>query len=207
MTNQWERLRDSVTVAAQTPPAPPEPVPAPVENAPAEQAAEKGPPVRLDDLVTRIRELLTKYPEIGSRQLYDLALRMHPTLEQDGWRSFHARYVLPLKRERARAEGRMPKRRERKQPEKPVRKVATPPARAQAPSAPAVARKAESEAELMARRARVREVLLRLARQVAVAESRADLVDALARVEEMVDEVMRAMKAEENAAPPAPAEE
>jgi hypothetical protein len=196
MTNQWERLRDSVTMAAQAPPPAPERAEPKPEEAAAEQPADKAPPERHDDLVLRIRELLGKYPEIGSRQLYDLALRMHPSLEEDGWRSFHARYVLPLKRERARAEGRMPKRRERKPVEKPPRKGVIAPGRTQ-PTA-AATRRLESEAEQLARRARVRDVLLRLARQVAIAESRADLVDALARVEEMVDDVFRAWQPQES---------
>jgi hypothetical protein len=53
----------------------------------------------------------------------------------------------------------------------------------------------------------VRDVLLRLARQVAIAESRAELVDALARVEELVDEVLRASQRQETPAQPASAEE
>jgi hypothetical protein len=140
---------------------------------------------RHEDLVARVRELIGKYPNIGSRPLFDLAVRMHPDVEQAGFRSFHARYVLPLKREKARAEGRMPKR--RKEAAKGARKTRD--ARSEArPSGPPA-----SGAESARLRARVRSVLLRLAREVAVAESRADLVDVLARVEDMVDEIVGAL--------------
>lgn len=155
---------------------------------------------RHEDVIARVRELLGKYPTLGSRQLFDLAVRMHPDLEQAGFRSFHARYVLPLKREKARAEGRVPKPRAPRTATKRPRRSRTAQEEAPAPAAP-------TAAETMHVRARVREVLLRLARQVAIAESRADLVDALARVEEMVDEVVEALQPAAAAAAPADEED
>ena len=159
-------------------------VPEPVEEAAPGPAAATAPQ-RHEDVIVRVRELLGKYPTLGSRQLFDLAVRMHPDLEQAGFRSFHARYVLPLKREKARAEGRVPK----------PRTPRTPPRRRRGKTAPGEAAEpaaTTSAVDTTQVRARVRDVLQRLARQVAVAESRADLVDALARVEEMVDEVLQA---------------
>jgi len=160
---------------------------------------EEAAPQRHEDVVARVRELLGKYPNLGSRQLYDLAIRMHPDLEQAGFRSFHARYVLPLKREKARAEGRLPK------PRTP-RTVAKRPRKGR--SAQLQPELAESAARLDAPqlRSRVRDVMLRLARQVAVAESRADLVDALAGVEDMVEEVMHAVQPQQPENKPAMAE-
>jgi hypothetical protein len=160
-----------------------DPVEEPLPELP--EPPEPGPPVRHDDVVARVRELLGKYPTLKSRQLFDLAVRMHPDLEQHGFRSFHARYVLPLKREQARAEGRIAPR--KKKTAEKQRKAAGASGEAKAPVA------ARPDADVH-RRARVREVLLRLARDVAVAESRADLVDALARVEDCVNDVMKAMK-------------
>src|SRR5687768_10290585 len=162
-------------------------LPPPLEEA-APDPAEETAPQRHEDVIARVRELLGKYPTLGSRQLFDLAIRMHPDLEQTGFRSFHARYVLPLKREKARAEGRLPKPRTPRTPPRRRRSRTAPGEAAEPTTAPAAVDTAQV-------RARVREVLLRLARQVAVADTRADLVDALARVEEMVDEVLRAAQA------------
>jgi hypothetical protein len=154
---------------------------------PLPQPAEETAPERHEDVIARVRELLGKYPTLGSRQLYDLAVRMHPDLEQAGFRSFHARYVLPLKREKARAEGRVPKPRQpRTSPAKRTRRSRT------ATTEEAQRTPATTAADTTHLRTRVRAVMLRLARQVATADSRAELVDALAGVEEMVDEVMLA---------------
>jgi hypothetical protein len=170
-------------------------VPPPLEEAGRDAAAETAPQ-RHEDVIARVRELLGKYPTLGSRQLFDLAIRMHPDLEQAGFRSFHARYVLPLKREKARAEGRLPKPRTPRTVPKRARRSRT--GQAEAPETAATAPIPDTS-QL---RTRVRDVLLRLARQVAVAESRADLVDALARVEEMVDEVLRATQPQATATAP-----
>jgi hypothetical protein len=162
--------------------------PAPAVNDGQLTAPQDAPvPVRHEDVVTRVRELLGKYPTLNSKQLFDLAIRMHPDLEATGFRSFHARYVLPLKREQARAEGRVPKRRTEKPTAQRPRKSRT--SRAAAAGSAA----ATGRSHVLQVRARVRDILLRLARQVAIAESRADLVDALAGVEDLVDEVLRAM--------------
>jgi hypothetical protein len=126
--------------------------------------------------------------------LYDLAVRIHPDLEEPGFRSFHARYVLPLKREQARAEGRPRKPRTSRAPkEAPARTRRTSAAAASEPVPQPPPRPAAGP-DLTAVRVRAREALMRLARQVAVADSRADLVDALAGVEDMVEEIVSAAR-------------
>jgi hypothetical protein len=172
-------------------PNPFEPAPPPAEEPPPAEPQAAPAPGRHEDVVTRVRELLGKYPTLNSKQLFDLAIRMHPDLEETGFRSFHARYVLPLKREQARAEGRLPKRRAEKPAAKRPRKGRAAQVEDQ-PAAPAAAAALQT-AQV---RARVRAVLLRLARQVAISESRADLVDALARIEDLVDEVVGVLTSE-----------
>jgi hypothetical protein len=166
-------------------------VAAPPAATDAPGAAGAAQAARNDDVLERVRELLQKYPTIGSRQLYDFALRKHPDLEEAGFRSFHARYVLPLKRQQARAEGRPPKPRARTEKPKSGRRRRGGAAAEQATPAITEAPTPFDETQV---RARVRDAMMRLAREVAVAESRADLVDALSRVETLVDEVMSAVK-------------
>ena len=142
-------------------------------------------PVRNEDIIARVRELLGKYPELTSRQLFDLAIRMQPSLEEGGIRSFHARYVLPIRREKASAEGRIRPRALRK---KVARKEAQP-----APSSRPGRKRTEMDDQAItdaaAARGRIRGVLLRFARQIAGSKTRADLVDVLANVDNLVDEI------------------
>ena len=142
-------------------------------------------PVRNEEIIARVRELLGKYPELTSRQLFDLAIRMQPGLEEGGIRSFHARYVLPIRREKAAAEGRVRPRAPRKNAAKKEAKAVT--------SAKPGRRRAEADdqgvTDAAAARGRIRGVLLRFARQIAGSKTRADLVDALANVDNLVDEI------------------
>ena len=149
---------------------------------------------RHEDVKQRVRELIGKYPTVRSQQLYDLAVRMHPELEEGGLRRFHARYVLPIKREVARAEGRIAPR--ARKPEPPPRRTRRQRAGASQDNTPTAAHVAAaavpSAQEVVATRARVRTVLMRFSRDLVNAESRADLVDVLARMEDVVDEVIGA---------------
>jgi hypothetical protein len=159
---------------------------------PADDVAPADQP-RHEDVKHRVRELIGKYPTVRSQQLYDLAVRMHPELEQGGLRSFHARYVLPIKREIARAEGRTQQPRARK-PEHPQRRTRRP-REVPSPDTDGNAASATRGQDIGETRRRVRAVLMRFSRELVNAESRADLVDVLARVEDVVDEVIGATNA------------
>jgi hypothetical protein len=164
---------------------------------------------RNEQVFERVRELLGKYPNLSSKQLFEMAVRADPAIEEAGMRSFNARYVLPIKREKARSEGRMPKPRARRAPTKAARAAdAAGSTQSAAPAAGvgagrrgaarrgrrAAAGEATAEADAE-RRTRVRRALLRFAREIAAADGRAELVDALAGVELLVDELLAAATA------------
>jgi hypothetical protein len=130
---------------------------------------------RNEEVVARVRELLDKYPELNARQLHDMAVRMDTSLASMPLRSFHARYVLPIKRARAAAA--------KPRAAKRARRVKTGRGRR---GRPAAAGAPESDG----RRTRVRGVLVKFARDIAAAESRADLVDVLGRVDSYVDDIL-----------------
>lgn len=128
---------------------------------------------RNEEVLGRVRELLDKYPELNSRQLHDMAARMDTSLAAMPLRSFHARYVLPIKRARSAAAS----------PPKPKRAAKT--------ARTARARQRKGEARPAAeQRSRIHGVLYRLARDVAAADTRADLVDVLARIDAYVDDIV-----------------
>jgi hypothetical protein len=184
----WNTLQRTVQHAEE------EPLPTP-EEVVTDAPAPSGEQPRHEDVKQKVRELIGKYPTVRSQQLYDLAVRMHPELEEGGLRSFHARYVLPIKREVARAEGRGSQQRPRKTA--PQRR-----GRRQGAGAAEEEREAVTPAaavDMSQARGRVRAVLMRLSRQLVNAETRADVVDVLARMEEVVDEIMEAAQPAEPA--------
>ena len=173
-----------------------EPLPVAEEvTADAQAPAATGEQPRHEDVKQKVRELIGKYPTVRSQQLYDLAIRMHPELEEGGLRSFHARYVLPIKREVARAEGRVPQPRTRKASaqRRSRRQHGGAGADESQETVPQVA-----VVDMSQTRARVRAVLMRLSRQLVNAESRGDVVDVLARMEELVDEIIEATQPPHN---------
>ena len=181
----WNSLQRTVQHAEE------EPLPLPDEVTGDEQSASPaGDQPRHEDVKQKVRELIGKYPTVRSQQLYDLAVRMHPELEAGGLRSFHARYVLPIKREVARAEGRVPQPRTRKTA--PQRRGRRPQGGAATEDASEAGTPQAAATDTSQTRARVRAVLMRLSRQLVNAESRGDVVDVLARLEELVDEIMEA---------------
>lgn len=169
----------------------------PSPDAAAEANAPEAPPPPAKDasgkhidVVDRIKELLGKYPKLNSKQLYDLAIRMHPELIRDGFRSFHAKYVLPVKRAEARERraaeiAANPELAQQRRTRRRKSAEAQPAAAAAAPTATA-----QPDAET---RTRVREILHQLARNVAAAESRVDMVDALTGIEDLIDRVIEAV--------------
>jgi hypothetical protein len=152
-------------------------------------------PERNDAVIQRVRELLEKYPTLKSKQLLDMAVRMDPALHELSPRSFHARYVLPIRRERARAEGRTrphadagrkqaSKRGSGKRAAQNRQDGASP--NEIAAASPRRKRSAPGDGE----HARVREILLRFTRDVAGAETRSDLVDLVGGIDSVVREIL-----------------
>src|SRR5262245_14111878 len=73
---------------------------------------------RNQKVLDRVRQELQKAPELGSRQLYELAKKVDAAIGGDSLQQFHARYVLPYRREQSKktraATGEAPARRGRK---------------------------------------------------------------------------------------------
>ena len=55
---------------------------------------------RNEKVFDRVRQELANNPNLGSKELYDLAQGVEKSIGQDSLQQFHARYVLPVKRER-----------------------------------------------------------------------------------------------------------
>jgi hypothetical protein len=53
------------------------------------------------EVAERVRQDLTNNPEMGSRQLFDMAQEMDPSLSSLSVQQFHGRYVLPVRRDQA----------------------------------------------------------------------------------------------------------
>jgi len=145
----------------------------------------------------RLRRLIEKNPQMGSKEIYDMAVRMDPSLRNEPLRTFHARYVLPVRRAQAVAEGRPRK------PRTPRKKAVAEVAVTAVAAAPGGKRGRRSDVEIAAaaaaERNRIRTVLLGFARELAAAESRAQIVSVITDVDRYVLEIL------EPAAPPAAA--
>jgi hypothetical protein len=136
----------------------------------------------------RVRQELTKNSQLGSRELYGLAQDIDRSIGQDSLQQFHARYVLPFKREQSRrrkdgAAAAAPKRGRR-----PKAKVEEPVARA---ATPAVRRGRRPRRNDGSERDRVRGVLLEFARAFADAESRTQIVQVLSKIDQYVDRITK----------------
>jgi hypothetical protein len=138
------------------------------------------------DARERLRRLIEKNPEMGSKQIYDMAVRMDPSLRTEPLRTFHARYVLPVRRAQAVAEGRP--RKPRTPRKKPLSAVA------EGPQSAGEKRGRRSDQEIAAaaaaERTRIRSVLLSFARELAAAESRAQIVGVITDVDRYVSQIL-----------------
>lgn len=141
---------------------------------------------RNDQVLDRVRKELTDKPDLGSRELFTMAQEMDETIGEQSMQQFHARYVLPIKREQSRARGGGASKRGGKP--KRARRAA---AAAKPASGEVGSKRARSTAE-SSDRDRVRGVLLEFARDFAGAESRSDIVKVLSRVDEYVDRIVPA---------------
>jgi hypothetical protein len=59
--------------------------------------------VRNEQVLDRVRQILNEQPGMGSREVFDNVKEMDEEVGKLELASFHARYVLPIKREQARA--------------------------------------------------------------------------------------------------------
>ena len=138
---------------------------------------------RNDQVLDRVRKELTDKPDLGSRELFAMAQEMDESIGEQTMQQFHARYVLPIKREQSRARGGGAAKRGAKRKRAPARAAAK-----KAGSGERGTRRAQSTAGV-SDRDRVRGVLLEFARDFAAAESRSDIVTVLSRVDDYVDRI------------------
>jgi hypothetical protein len=171
---------------------------------------------RNEQVQDRVREELNRKPDLGSRQLFELVKEMDSSLEGIPLASFHARYVLPVKREQAaqRAQteasaGEGKKSQPRKQSQRRGKTAEQPEVPAEAAAAarePAKrSRKQAARTEqttggepTSARqqsegggREQIRAVFMEFARAFSEAESRTEIVQVLSKVDEYVERVLQ----------------
>jgi hypothetical protein len=149
----------------------------------------------------RLREVLDERPDASTDELQDEARQVDPSLGSLSRRQFNAGYVLPVKRERAPADRPKPPRAARGSKRRGARRGKK--AQAAAAAAPeegtrrrrgaraAAAAAPESGAATGGERERVREILLRFARDLTAAESRSQIIDVLAALDSYADDVLK----------------
>jgi hypothetical protein len=157
----------------------------------------------------RLREVLDERPDASTDELQDEARQVDPSLGSLSRRQFNAGYVLPVKRERAPADRPKPPRAPRGSKKKAARRgkkaqtaaaAAAPEegsrrrrrgrgAEAETPAAPA-----SGSAPTGGERERVREILLRFARDLTAAESRSQIIDVLGSLDSYADDVLKAAR-------------
>ncbi len=156
----------------------------------------------------RLREVLDERPGASTDELQEEARQVDPSLGSLSRRQFNAGYVLPVKRERAPADRPKPPRAPRGTKKKGARRGKK--AQAAAAAAPASeqgarrrrgARAAAAEAAAPAsgsatggERERVREILLRFARDLTAAESRSQIIDVLGSLDSYADDVVKSVR-------------
>jgi hypothetical protein len=169
-------------------------------------------------VLERVREEMNQRPDVGSAELFEMAKEMDPSLGERKLASFHASYVLPIKREHFQQRGGAASRssekpaKSRKQArsggkkkagtaaaEKTVETAAVEPAAEQAPARRRrqSRKQAEQRSEASAAQApaggreQIRSVFLEFAREFAEAESRTEIVQVLSKVDDFVDRVLQ----------------
>jgi hypothetical protein len=143
---------------------------------------------RNEQVLDRVRQELNKNPGLGSRELYEIAMGVDASIAENSLQQFHARYVLPIKRERAaQGEGRAregggQRRGKKRSPAKAEAAAAEP-----SPQAPARRRRRRGGG---ADRDQVRSIFMQFARDFATAETRGEIVQILSDVDRYVDQVV-----------------
>jgi hypothetical protein len=149
----------------------------------------------------KLRELLNERPGLSTDELQAAALEIDPALATLSRRQFNAGFVLPLKRRGGVPKAAKPARSTRRRGKGRLRK---PRATASSAAAPAAntppARRGRRPATTTASptggndRERVREVLLRFARDLTRAESRTEIIDVLGSLDVYADDVLKAAR-------------
>jgi hypothetical protein len=145
---------------------------------------------RNEKVLERVRQELTKNPSLGSKDLHEIAKGMDGSVGEQKLQQFHARYVLPIKREQSGGAKGGRKGGRRSTGAAKGRKPAT---RAAAAAKPGPQAKSGGRAKAAAPetdRNRVRSVFLDFAREFADAESRAEIVQVMSRVDDYVEKVV-----------------
>jgi hypothetical protein len=148
---------------------------------------------RNEKVLKRIREELSVNPQTGSKALYQIAQNVDRATREDTLQQFHARYVLPIKREqggggrkagnRRRGASPQPAKRGRK-----AKKEASP--EEQQASAPVRRQRRSRSAEQGRDRDSIRATLLQFATDFSGAETRPEIVHVLSRIDEYVDQIV-----------------
>ena len=136
---------------------------------------------RSQAVLDRVAQALREQPGSRSRDLYDLAKEMDPTVGDLTVRQFHASYVLPARRTAGTAQGQSVARARGGKKTRQAR--ATKGAAAKEPRPGAQAPTGDREA--------IRIVLLRFAADISGAETRSEIVGVLASLDRYVDEILR----------------
>ncbi len=110
-----------------------------------------------------VEQKLQENPDIETSELFELAKKEDPAVENLSLRQFNARFPLQIKRRQSMAD----------------------PARKQRP------RRRRSRAATAEGRDAIRQVFLRFASDLSAAEERKELVGVIARVDEYVEDVMK----------------
>lgn len=157
-----------------------------------------------DAVMNMVRAELQKNPSAGSGELYEKAKKMNRAIGRLSVQQFHARYPLPVLRERAakrkrgatgaktaRGGRRKAAGKTGRQPRKGGRRRRSATAPQAAPAATAAAPAGTRTTPSAGTRANVQEVLLQFAGVVATAD-KADMVQLMLRMDSWVDRVMEA---------------
>jgi hypothetical protein len=148
-----------------------------------------------------VRQELQKSPNRGSKELYEIAIGAEPSIAEHTLQQFHARYVLPIKREQAAAKGGGQKKPAKRKPRSRAAAAAPAPAAESKQPASRGRKSAAAEAkgpQQQQRRKRrggpdreqVRSLFLQFAREFANAESRGEIVEVLSSVDRYVDQLV-----------------
>jgi hypothetical protein len=136
----------------------------------------------------RVRQELTKNTSLGSRDLYEIAKKVDEAIGGETLQQFHARYVLPLRREQsggrsggttsgAAKKTRRGTRRKAGEDARPVKQRR-------------VSKALRSAQAAMQERQKARAVLLRFAQEFAMAETKAEIIKVMGRLDDYVEQLV-----------------
>lgn len=134
---------------------------------------------RNEKVYERVRQELDKSPGKGSRDLYEMAQQADKSIGEQTLQQFHARYVLPVKREHAARSGGGRARKARR-----GRK-----SKAAAAKNNSGGKRGSRRRAAASDRDQVRAVLLRFAQDFSAAETKQQIVKVMSRIDDYVDQI------------------